>query len=125
MIATYKTLSKLKSDAQKVFNSYIRKRDEKAPCIYCNLPMNRFDKQNPIEAAHFHPVSRSEALRYNENNCFGAHKFCNREDDRDLIEVNVAKRIGMIGIANLEFRTHSLAKFSRFEIEDIIKKYKK
>ncbi len=125
MIASsYKSLSKLKGEAQKAFNSYIRKRDEKQPCIYCGKPMNRFDKLNPIEAAHFHPVSTSEALRFNEDNCFGAHKFCNQVNDRELITANVTKRIGPGHVIALQEHSHSLAKFTRSEIEEIITKYK-
>lgn len=119
------SLSVLKTKAQKCFNAFIRDRDKDKKCIYCGTTMNKFDKANPIEAAHFHPVSTSEALRFDENNCFGAHRFCNQDDNRDAIIFNVGKRLTIPHIADLAIKAHSLAKFTRDEILEIIEKYKK
>lgn len=117
-----KSLPTLLGIAQKIFNIFIRKRDQDNPCIYCSQPMNPKDKLNPIEAAHFYPVSTCQALRFDEENVFGAHKFCNQDNNRDAITFNVKARLG--DIESLYVKSHSLVKFSRFEVLEIIEKYK-
>lgn len=117
-----KSLPTLLGEAQIVFNAFIRKRDQIKNCIYCSQPMNSKDKLNPIEAAHFYPVSTCQALRFDEENVFGAHKFCNQDNNRDAITFNIKARLG--DIERLYAKAHSLAKFSRFEVIEIIEKYK-
>lgn len=119
-----KQLSTLKKELQVVFNRYIRKRDKDLPCIYCGV--NRWDKDGSYapSAAHFFPVSTSEAIRYDERNAHTAHIVCNCNDDRIAYKANLISRIGLEDFDVLEGLQHSLVKFSRVEIKELIAKYK-
>lgn len=55
-------------EAQKAFNAYIRKRDEKEPCISCQR-----HHEGQYHAGHFKTTAARPDLRFNEDNC---HKQC-------------------------------------------------
>lgn len=120
-----KTLSVLKNELQVLFNKFIRTRDKDKPCIYCGKPVNPKGKDGQApSAAHFFPVSTSEAIRFDERNAALAHLECNCLDDRVAYKANLIARIGIEDFDVLEGLQHSLAKFSRFEIEEKINGYK-
>lgn len=123
MVSITLSFSALKTEAQKVFNAWILLRDKEEPCIYCGF---KSWGKGPFkaEAAHFIAVSVGESVRYNENNCHKAHRGCNQENDSDLYRSNLVKKIGEDAVQQLEAQAHSLAKFSRFEIEEVYAKYK-
>lgn len=118
-----KTLPKLKADAQKVFNEYIRKRDEGKPCISCG-------QFKPIQAGHFYAVGGYDAMRYNEDNVHGECVGCNCFSESHLIlyGLNLEYRIGFERVQRL----HELAKdykingnkWTKAEILEITEKYK-
>lgn len=117
-----KTLGKLKQDAQKAFNAYIRKRDEGKPCISCG-------EYKPLQAGHYYPVSTYDGLRFDEDNCHGECARCNCWDEGHLIAYreNLIERIGH-GRLNALWVNASLYKlngykFGRAEVEEIRKKY--
>lgn len=124
MIALKSTsFSALKTEAQKVFNAWILRRDKDAVCIYCNHKSFGKGLYN-AEAAHFLPVSTAESLRYNPLNAHKAHQGCNQEDNREAYRENLIVRVGLDNVLMLESQHHSLAKFSRFEIEEVISVYR-
>lgn len=117
------SFSALKTEAQKIFNAWILKRDKDEPCIYCGF---KSWGKGPFkaEAAHYLAVSVAESLRYMPDNCHKAHQGCNQENDSYMYRANLVNRIGEDNVLWLEERRHDLAKFSRFEIEEVIEKYK-
>lgn len=123
MVSLTLSFSALKTEAQKVFNAWILLRDKDEPCIYCGF---RSFGKGPFkkEAAHFIAVSVGEVVRYHVNNCHAAHRGCNQENDTDLYRANLVKKIGEDAVRELEALQHSLAKFTRDEVEEIIAKYK-
>ena len=114
-------VSDLKKKAQKIFNKWIRTRDEDLPCISCQKWANKFD------AGHFIAQGSSGALRYNEDN---VHKQCSNRCNRfghgNLIEYRIAliEKIGVERVEWLENHRHDVKKWTRTELEEIIKKYK-
>ena len=118
------TLPKLTAKAQKIFNSYIRKRDSEDgyfTCISCGktLPI---DKMN---AGHYVPVKNSSALRFDEYNVNGECAGCNAFDEFHLIgyKNNLTEKIGSKMIKQLEKNSRQLKKWTREELNEIIKLY--
>ncbi len=67
MAKKHKTLGKLKQEAQKAFNKYIRLRDSGAgffTCISCGMTKST----DEMDAGHFYPVQGYDGLRFNEDN---------------------------------------------------------
>ena len=92
-----KSLPKLKAECQKVFNAYIRKRDEGLPCISCG-------EFKPLQAGHYYPVQGYDGLRFNGFNVNGECAGCNCFDDAHLINYgdNLLERIGEDDFAELK-----------------------
>lgn len=113
-------LPNLTKRAQVVFNTWIRKRDSQAGCISCGRPVT--------EAGHYLNAGHFSALRFSEMNVNGQCTRCNCFLHGNLIEY----RKGLIkkyGESNVKLLENSVAirtvkKFSRFELEQIIKYYK-
>jgi hypothetical protein len=107
---------------QKVFNTYIRKRDAGKPCISCNRPLiNKFD------AGHFYAAGSNPAIRFHEDNVHGQCVHCNRDKHGNLLEYRegLIKRIGMIRFLELEdLKFTKTSKYSIDELKDLIKFYK-
>ena len=118
-----KTLAKLKKEAQVVFNAYIRKRDEGHPCISCS-------QYKTLQAGHYYPVGSYDGLRFDEDNCHGECAGCNCFKTSHLIEYgfNLEVKLGKKRYKDLIQRANEYKKngykWSRSEIEEIIKKYK-
>ena len=58
------SVAQLKLKAQKVFNAYIRKRDEGLPCISCGTGQ-------PQHAGHYFSAGHNSKLRFEERNVGG------------------------------------------------------
>ena len=118
-----KTLPKLKAELQKIFNEYIRKRDEGKPCISCGL-------MKPLQAGHYYPVQGYDGLRFNEDNVHGECAGCNLFDTSHLIPygVNLRERIGHERYGELwnlagDYKQNGY-KWRRSELLDLIEIYK-
>ena len=61
-----KSISKIASEVQVVFNEYIRLRDWGMPCIACGKECGYTQ-----HASHYIPSGRNSALRFNEDNVHG------------------------------------------------------
>lgn len=83
-----KTLSQYEADAKKVFQKYIRLRDEKLPCISCG-------KLNATDWAggHFYSAGMYSGLMFDERNC---HKQCNSHCNKFLSGNLLEYRKGLI-----------------------------
>lgn len=118
-----KTIGKLKQDLQKVFNAYIRKRDEGKPCISCGL-------HKPLQAGHYFAVSGYDGLRFDEDNVHGECAGCNCFNESHLILYgeNLKGRIGEDRYEALKQRAKDYKQFgnkwSRGELEELLILYK-
>lgn len=119
-----KTLPKLKADLQKIFNEYIRLRDENKPCISCG------QTGKYLQAGHYYAVKGYDSLRFNEFNASGECAGCNCFDESHLIGYgeNLLNRIGEANFNELkrlakDYKRNGY-KWSRSEIEDMIEQYK-
>ena len=118
-----KSLPKLKADLQKVFNAYIRARDEGKPCISCGL-------MKDLQAGHYYPTQGYDGLRFDEFNVHGECPGCNCWDGGHLISYghNLIERIGEKEYYFLKLRASNYKqngyKWSRSELMDKIAHYK-
>jgi len=118
------SLPSLTAKAQKVFNAYIRQRDSKEgyfTCISCfkTLPIES------MNAGHYVPVKGGSALRFNEDNVSGECQRCNGFDEFHLIgyRKHLVLKIGEVRVIKLEENRNKVYKWSRTELEQIIKHY--
>lgn len=116
--------TRLLNDLQRLFNTYIRKRDHGKPCIYCLKPISRTGL-HVATAGHYIPVSIAGGLRFDTDNVHLAGGDCNVKDDRVAYRRNLVARIGEDRVLVLEARQHSLAKMTTFEIREKITFFKK
>ena len=118
------SLPSLTAKAQKVFNAYIRQRDSKKgyfTCISCfkTLPIES------MNAGHYVPVKGGSALRFNEYNVNGECQRCNGFDEFHLVGYRkyLVMKIGEDKVNRLEENRNKVYKWSRTELEEIIKHY--
>ena len=118
-----KSLPRLKSELQIIFNSYIRERDKNQPCISCG-------QFKPLQAGHFFPVQGYDALRFDQDNVHGECAGCNCFDEGHLIgyQDNLRIRIGNERLEELKERARDYKKngykWTRSELEEMIIIYK-
>ena len=112
-------LPKLKKKAQDIFNKWIRTRDAEERCISCGGPVE--------QAGHYFSSGYFSALTFNEMNVNGQDIRCNMFLNGNLIyyRQGLIRKYGEDKVKELEklaeVRTY---KWSRSELEEIIKKYK-
>ena len=106
---------------QKVFNTYIRKRDEGNGCITCGT-----HAKVVYAAGHFHPTTYSY-LRFNEDNVhLQCNEHCNRQKRGNLSEYRPAliNKIGIERVEKLDNDRHKKLDLSIPEIKELIEYYK-
>jgi hypothetical protein len=110
------TLPQLKKKVQRAVNKWIRKRDEDKPCISCGKHAEKKD------AGHFVAQGSSSFLRYNLDNIHGQCYGCNRFKHGNLLEyrIGLIKRIGEDKVKYLEDNRHTLKKWTREELEELL-----
>ena len=118
-----KTLSDYEAEAKKVFQKYIRLRDEGLNCISCNNP-------NPKDwsGGHYFPAGVYSGLIFDERNC---HAQCNSYCNMYLSGNLSAYRIGLVNRYGKEFveglEADSIIKrnykYTKYELIEIKKKY--
>jgi hypothetical protein len=109
----------LKEKAQKVFNFWIRRRDQGEPCISCG-------SYNGNQAGHYFPVKGFSIVRYDEINvnlqCAGCN--CYQHGNPQQYRIGLVKKYGEDAVKALENRAERKPyKWTRDELEQIIKKY--
>ena len=106
---------------QKVFNTYIRKRDKAKGCISCGRAFH-----GKYDAGHYFSVGSHPELRFDEDNVHGQCVYCNRDKHGNLIEYaeRLPQRIGEYRYEALKARRGQNNKLSIPEIERMIEEYK-
>jgi len=106
---------------QKVFNSYIRKRDEGKPCISCETILS-----GKFDAGHYFSVGAYPALRFHEDNVHGQCVHCNQHKHGNISEysLRLPKRIGQREFDELCAMRKEVRKYTIDEIKELIQRYK-
>lgn len=122
--STGRKKTNLVAKLDKVFSLYIRLRDSMPngyfKCISCGQ-IKRFDQ---ADCGHFYSRTHM-ATRFDEDNAHSECSFCNRFCADHLIgyQTNLIKKIGMSRFELLRVKSHSVKKWSDFELEAMIKHY--
>jgi hypothetical protein len=121
MKADLETVQDIVKAAQMVFNKYIRERDKDELCISC--------KQIPkkVNAGHFWNANNHWNVRFDEDNVHVQCERCNSFLSGNLLEyrTNLLTKIGAERFNQLEARARVTRKFTKDELKELIKKYKK
>lgn len=115
-----KTISKLKSEADRVFSFWIRVRDN-FTCFTCG----KRGETSSIQNGHY--ISRAiNVLRYDERNCNAQCVSCNVFKHGNIPEYAIRLQIkyGDSILKELHEKKQEFHQFSRQELEGIIEKYK-
>jgi hypothetical protein len=121
MKAELETVQDLVKAAQLVFNKYIRERDKEQPCISCK------QKPKKVNAGHFWNANNHWNVRFDEDNVHVQCERCNSYLSGNLLEyrTNLLTKIGAERFNQLEARARVTRKFTKDELKELIKKYKK
>ena len=117
------TVQDLMKKAQKVFNTWIRKRDKSKGlnCISCGKALGvKYD------CGHYFSSGGHKNVTFDEENCHGQCVYCNQHLHGNLLnyQIGIAERIGADRLIELNGRAHKTRNFTRDELKEIIKKYK-
>jgi Bacteriophage Lambda NinG protein len=115
-----KTNSDWLKEAQKVFNTYIRLRDQGKPCISCGKEPK---KKN---CGHYFSQGGHSNVRFDEENCHLQCEHCNTFLSGNLLnyQIGIQQRIGADRLIELQARAHLTKRWSVEELKELIKKYK-
>lgn len=116
----------LHAAAQKSFNAWVRKRDEKLPCISCGAPPpDARDLHAGRDAGHFRSVGSAGHLRYTEDNVHGQCVYCNQFGAGRAVEyrIGLIERIGVARVEALE-TNNRIHKWTREELASIRDTYR-
>ena len=123
LTATKESLPILKAKAKRIFQAWVRKRDENLPCISCGVIQARFD------GGHYFKAETHSGLIFHEMN---VNKQCSRPCNKDLhgnlsgYRIGLVKKYGKLAVEGLEEISDSMRgyKYTRLELKEIIEKYK-
>ena len=120
-----KSLSKLKKDLDKVFNHFIRFRDQSNGMFRC-ISCNENKSTRLMHAGHFHSAGHNEAVRWDEDNVHGQCVKCNTFLHGNLLEYQkgLIEKIGNKRFKVLELRRFNKSKMMPFELSLLIQQYK-
>jgi hypothetical protein len=106
-------------ESQKAFNAYIRKRDEKEPCISCQR-----HHSGQYHAGHFKTTAARSDLRFNEDNCHKQCAPCNNHLSGNIGEyiVHLINKIGQVRFDALN--KNETVKYSCEQLKEVELKYK-
>jgi len=118
------SLAKLKDRIQTVVNAYIRHRDSKDGFFTC-ISCQRTLEVSKMQAGHYIPVSKSQFLRFNEENIHGECIGCNAFSEYHLIPYrrNLIEKIGVDTVHWLELHADDIYNHTREELESIKQYY--
>ena len=116
-----KTTSDWMKEAQKVFNQYIRLRDQHKPCVSCESKLG-----SKYDAGHYFSSGGHKAVTFDEDNVHGQCVACNQYKHGNLLnyQIGIEKRIGADRLLQLHEKAHQVRKYSADELQEIIKTYK-
>lgn len=116
-------LSELESIARKVFQQWIRKRDENQPCISCGK-----DETAQWDAGHYFSAELYSGLIFDEMNVNKQCVYCNRNNYGNLLNYRkgMIKKYGELAVEGFEEQAdqHRQFKYTREMYLEIIKTYK-
>ena len=115
------TVQDLMKKAQKVFNTWIRKRDKGLNCISCGKA-----DVGKRDASHYYSSGGHKSVTFNPDNVHASCVYCNQFLSGNLLnyQTGLTKRIGVERVFKLNEEAHKTRKFTREELKEIIKKYK-
>lgn len=112
-----------KNKLDRIFSIFIRKRDTKEGygfCISCGKPITfeTCDCGHYINRVHM-------STRYDEMNCNGQCKKCNRFDEGNIqgYRKGLIKKYGLEKVELLELKKHNNAHFNETIFKELIKEY--
>lgn len=100
-----KTARDWTKEAQIAFNAFIRERDKGAECIDgCGARMEGEAIGGGFDAGHYRSVGSAPHLRFDERNCNGQSKKCNRYGAGRAVDYRrgLINRIGLEAVEALE-----------------------
>lgn len=121
-----KTLPKLKKEAEREFNAFIRARDAEQPCISCGAPPPDLSGLHAgRDAGHYRSVGSAAHLRYHEDNVHAQCVHCNQHGAGRAVEyrIGLIARIGEARVVALE-TNNTVRKWSHDELRAIRDHYK-
>jgi len=107
----------------KVFNTFIRERDKKNPCISCDKPAGQYK----LTSGHFHPQGTYRSIALDEDNAHGQCWFnCNKNKHGNITEYRprLIQKIGVERVEDLDARRNVLNKYSIPELIILKQEYK-
>ena len=121
-----KILAQLKKDLDKVFNKFIRQRDQSHENGFMCISCGDYKPTSLRDAGHFYSAGHHSATRWDEDNCHGQCQRCNRFLHGNLLgyREGLLKKIGPERLERLEIRRHNKNLMSPFEIQILIDQYK-
>lgn len=92
------------NEAQTAFNAFIRARDTGKPCVCCQSPLGAGSVGGGFDAGHYRSVGSAPHLRFDERNCHGQRKQCNRYGAGRAVDyrIGLISRIGLEAVEALE-----------------------
>lgn len=99
-----KTLSDWIKEVQIVFNKFCRLRDVGFSCISCGAALNSELVGGGFDAGHYLSRGAKPHLRFDERNCHGQCKRCNRylSGNVGMYRVGLIARLGLAAVEGLE-----------------------
>lgn len=120
-----KKIPQLIKEAQREFNRYIRLRDAGKLCICCGAPLGDRAVGGLFDAGHYRSVGSASHLRFDEDNCHGQRKVCNRYGAGRAVDyrIGLIARIGLERVLALESNNRP-RKWTREELIEIKREYR-
>lgn len=114
--------------AQSAFNAYIRKRDEKEPCISCGRSPNdnNLTTGSRWDAGHYRSRGANPELKFVEINCWKQCVYCNRSLSGNVsnFRIGLTKKLTVDELEWLE-GPHEPKKYTIEELKEIEQEYKR
>ncbi len=121
-----KPLRKLMSEAQAVFNAWVRERDRNQPCICCGRTTTGVDGlgAHGWDAGHYRSTGSASSLRFSEDNVHRQLVLCNRHGAGRAVDyrIGLIARIGLARVEALE-ADNAVHKWTREELRAIKSTY--
>ncbi|WP_072929969.1 recombination protein NinG [Nissabacter archeti] len=119
--ADVKPLSHWLNMTQRVFNDYIRARDEGQGCISCGSTT-----AVSYHAGHFRTTAAASQLRFNEDNCNLQCSACNTHHSGNIwpYRINLIAKIGLQRVIALE-SDNQPHRYTREELDTLRARYRK
>jgi hypothetical protein len=118
-----RTKPQLVAAAQKAFNAYIRARDLGMGCISCGKLLK--SEPNSYDAGHYRSVGSAVNLRFDEQNCHGQCKHCNRylAGNHVMYRLGLIDRIGLKALGLIE-ADQTIRKYTKEGLIELAKHYR-